>query len=167
MESSNQDIPKETNVRQQLEDELEIRRLLERYMRFDDDWNLSRMVSVFERDAMYRVMGKEIVGTDAIRTFLAGNGMSDDLPNWRQPGMLMSPPWTTHILSNPIIEFEDDDTALVESDFTVVERDEAGHAVIPLAGRYRDKIVRQADGRWLIRERTGVSMRRRTKKFGT
>jgi 3-phenylpropionate/cinnamic acid dioxygenase small subunit len=150
------------------DDEYDIRRLLEHYMRYDDDRNLSGMLSVFEPDAMYRVMGQEFVGHDAIDAFLGGNGMTKDFASWREPDQLMRPPVSTHILSNPVIEFIDADTAAVESDFTVVERDEAGHAAIVLAGRYRDTVARQPDGRWLFRERTGVSMRRRDKKtFGT
>ena len=134
-------------------------------MRYDDDRNLTGMLSVFEPGAVYRVMGQEFVGHDAIDAFLAGNGMTKGLPSSREPGELMRPPVSTHILANPVIEFDDDDTTAVESDFTVIERDEAGHAVIVLAGRYRDTVARQSDGRWLIRERTGVSMRRRDKKF--
>ncbi len=147
------------------DDEFDIRRILEHYMRYDDDRNLAGMLSVFEPGAMYRVMGQEFVGHDAIDAFLGGNGMTKDFPSWREPGQLMRPPVSTHILSNPVIEFNDDNTAAVESDFTVIERDEAGHAVIVISGRYRDTVARQDDGQWLIRERTGVSMRRRDKKF--
>ena len=148
------------------DDEFDIRQLLERYMRYDDDLNLSGMLTVFESNAVYRVMGAEHVGLPAIAKFLREHGMHQDRPRLaRSPGRLMEPPLRTHISSNPIVEFIDDDTAAVESDFTVVERDELGHALIVLAGRYRDIVARQVDGRWLFRDRTGVSMVRRSKKF--
>ena len=91
--------------------------------------------------------------------------MTKDLPNWREPGQLMHPRVSTHILGNPVIGVDYEDTGAVESDFTVIERDEPGHAVIVLAGRYRNIVVRQVDGQWLIREGAGVSMRRRDKKL--
>ncbi|TPG36637.1 nuclear transport factor 2 family protein [Mycolicibacterium hodleri] len=154
-----------TLVQVRRDDEFDIRRLLEHYMRYDDDLDLSGMLTVFESDAVYRVMGGEHVGLSAIEKFLRDHGMTKDRPSWRDPGRLMDPPLRTHISSNPVIEFVDDDTAAVESDFTVIERDENGHALVVLAGRYRDVVARQADGRWLFRDRTGVSMQRRSAKF--
>jgi len=41
----------------------------------------------------------------------------------------------------------------------VLERDEAGKAKIVLVARYRDRL-RRRDGRWVITNRTGVSIAR-------
>jgi ketosteroid isomerase-like protein len=154
----------EIEVDRQTQDEAGIRRTLERYMRADDDRSLDGMVSCFAPDAVYRVMGREFQGHDGIRAFLGGSGFEDGLPRWSDPGQLMKPPMSTHVLSNPVMEI-DGDSAAVESDFSVFERDEAGHGVIVLLGRYRDRFERQADGRWLIIDRTGVSMARRTEEW--
>lgn len=143
-------------------DEHLIRRVLERYMRANDDRSLEAILACFEETALYRVRGGEYHGHEAIRSFLATIGFQEGQPHWTEPGRLMDPPRMTHILSNPVIDI-DGDEATAESDFTVVERDEEGHATFKLLGRYRDRLRRQADGTWLIAERTGVSLGRRNR----
>jgi hypothetical protein len=54
----------------------------------------------------------------------------------------------------------DGDSATSELDFQVVRRDAEGQAVTALIGRYRDRLRRRADGRWVITNRTAVSVAR-------
>jgi hypothetical protein len=61
--------------------------------------------------------------------------------------------------SNPVIEIQGD-TATAETDMVVLNRDESGRARITLVARYRDRLRRAEDGRWLITNRTGVSIAR-------
>jgi 3-phenylpropionate/cinnamic acid dioxygenase small subunit len=139
-------------------DKLAIREVLERYMRYNDDGALDRIVELFDADARYQVVGRVLRGHDEIRAFLAGNGFADGRPQWTDPGELLKQPRSMHVSSNPIIDV-DGDQATAESEFLVLQRDEQGHARITLAGRYRDRL-RKIEGRWLITTRTGVSLAR-------
>jgi hypothetical protein len=143
------------------QDELAIRRLLEQYMRFNDDRALDRLVSLFAPDAVYRVGGGEHVGHEGMRKFLGSVGFKDGQPRWTDDGQLMVMPRSMHIMSNPIIEI-DGDTATSELEFIVMGREENGRAKISLIGRYRDRLRKYPDKGWLITERTGVSIAKAT-----
>ena len=156
-------------------DKLAIREVLERYMRYNDDGALDRIVELFDADARYQVVGKVMRGHDEIRAFLSGSGLIgsglsgsglsgsgfvDGRPHWTDAGELLKQPRSMHLSSNPVVDFLDDGTAAVESEFVVVRRDERGHPVISLVGRYRDRFRKDEHGRWLITNRTGVSLAR-------
>jgi 3-phenylpropionate/cinnamic acid dioxygenase small subunit len=142
-----------------LHDEVLVRRTLERYMRFNDDKDLDRVLTLFAPDAVYRVGGGEFVGHDEIADFLGGVGFRSGRRPWTDDDQLMVMPRTTHVLSNPVVDVEGD-RAVAESDFVVYDRDEAGHARVTLIGRYRDHLARRPDGTWVFTERTGVSLAR-------
>jgi ketosteroid isomerase-like protein len=138
-------------------DKLDIREVLERYMRYNDDRAADEIAELFDEDARFQIMGRVIAGRDAIREVFVGEGPS--LPDWTAPGQLFVQPGSVHVSSNPVIVV-DGDTASAESDFLVVERDEDGRARPVLVGRYRDRLRRLEDGRWVIATRTGVSVAR-------
>lgn len=140
----------------ELLEKLAIREVLERYMRWNDDGMAERIAELFAEDAIFQVMGRQIVGRDAIRDFFR-RGRDSDPPSWTEPGMLLVQPGSLHLSSNPVIDV-DGDTATVESDFHVVGRDENGHPKTLLLGRYRDRFRRLPDGRWVIAIRVGVSV---------
>jgi len=137
-------------------DKLEIREVLERYMRYNDDLAADRLAELFDEDARFQVMGQVHVGREAIRTFFARTGAN--APQWHEPGELFRQPGSVHISSNPVIDV-DGATATAESDFLVVRRDQDGRAKSVLVGRYRDRLRKLDDGRWVIYTRTGVSAR--------
>jgi hypothetical protein len=139
------------------EDELFIRRMLEQYMRFNDDRALDRLLSLFAPDAIYRVAGGEYVGHEAMRGFLSTAGFRDTQPHWTDDDQLMVMPRSMHLMTNPIIEI-DGDRATSECEFVVMVRDATGHPKVSLIGRYRDRLRRDADAGWLFTERTGVSI---------
>jgi ketosteroid isomerase-like protein len=142
-------------------DELAIRRVMERYMRHNDDRDLDRILTVFAEDATFRVGGVASVGHQAIGEFLRGVGYESGRAAWTDGDeRLWVMPRSAHVMSNPVIDV-DGDVASAEADFVVIERDEQGHAQIVLVGRYRDRFRRLADGRWVIADRVGVSMARR------
>ena len=128
-----------------LEDELLIRRTMERYMRYNDDRALDRVVSLFTADAVYRVVGEEHVGHEAIRAFLGARGFEDDRPEWTEPDQLMVMPRSTHVMSNPVIEVHGDD-ATAESDFVVIARTRGSHAH-PVDRPVPRPVAPQHDGR--------------------
>lgn len=137
-------------------DKLEIREVIERYMRFNDDRAAERIVELFHEDVRFQVMGRVFAGREAVRTMFTGAG--SDAPPWTAPGQLLKQPGSVHVSSNPVIDV-DGDTATAETDFLVVNRGDDGRAKATLVGRYRDEF-RRVDGRWLIYTRTGVSVAR-------
>jgi ketosteroid isomerase-like protein len=136
---------------------LEIREVIERYMRLNDDRDADHIVELFAPDARLQVGGRAFVGHAEIRALYEGQG--PPLPNWTRPGELLKQPASSHLSSNPIIEI-DGDTATAETDFLVVRRNAEGRASCWLSGRYRDRFRRTDDGQWLISVRTGVSLAR-------
>ena len=139
-------------------DKLAIREVLERYMRHNDDGAADRIAELFDEDAVLQVVGRHIVGRAAIRELYRGD-RDQDPPPWTDPGELLKQPASVHVSSNPVIEV-DGDTATSELDFLVVRRNEHGAAVNALVGRYRDRLRRLDDGRWVITSRVGVSVAR-------
>ena len=137
-------------------DKLEIRDVLERYMRYNDDRAADKIAELFHEDARFQVMGRVQSGREAVRAVFVGAG--SELPSWTAPGGLLKQPGSVHISSNPVIDV-DGDSATAETDFLVVDRGEDGRAKPVLVGRYRDEF-RRVDGRWLIYTRTGVSVAR-------
>jgi hypothetical protein len=143
-------------IPQDVLDKLAIRELLERYMRHNDDGNVDDLVELFATDATMQVMGRTYKGHTEIRSLFATSAESTRQP-WTEPGQLHRQPRSLHISSNPVIEIKGD-SATAETDFLVVTRNEAGKAAINLAGRYRDRLQRDAQGHWLISTRTAVSV---------
>ena len=137
-------------------DKLEIREIIERYMRYNDDRAAENIAELFHEDVRFQVMGRVVSGREAVRAVFVGAG--PELPSWTTPGGLLAQPGSVHISSNPVIEV-DGDTATAETDFLGVNRGEDGRAKPNLVGRYRDEF-RRVDGRWLIYTRTGVSVAR-------
>ncbi len=59
-----------------------------------------------------------------------------------------------HIISSPRVELEGD-RATAEVMWTVVQRGADGRPVVPMIGRHKDELVREADGAWRFRLRRG------------
>jgi hypothetical protein len=102
-------------------DKLAIREVLERYMRFNDDRAADRIAELFDENAIFQVVGRLVVGRDAIREFFGG---ADEQPKpWTERGELLKQPPSVHLSANPVIDV-DGDTATSELDFLVVGRGE-------------------------------------------
>lgn len=145
--------------RDELLERLAVREVLERYMRANDDGDLDRMLELFDDDAVLQVVGRVARGHDELRTFFASGGFTEHKPRWTDTGGLFLQPRSAHISSNPVIDI-DGATATSESEFVVIGRDERGRAKVQLVGRYRDRLRRRPDGRWVFTSRTGVSVAR-------
>jgi hypothetical protein len=137
---------------------LEIRELLEQFMRFVDDADGTRLVELFDQDAVLQLSGTVYSGREELAALFSASEAPERL-RWTEPGELLKQPGSLHISSNPLIEV-DGNSAQAETDFFVIKRDETGRARISLAGRYRDRLSRNEDGRWVITNRTGVSVAR-------
>jgi hypothetical protein len=136
-------------------DKLAIREVVERSMRYLDDQAGDRLADLFDADAVFQAAGTVFAGREAIRTMF---GATERRP-WTAPGELLRQPAAAHRGSNPIIDVHSD-SATAETDLLVVARDDAGQAKIKLVARYRDRLRRGEEGRWLITNRTGVSVAR-------
>lgn len=141
------------------EEEYAIRRVLERYMRYNDDGDLEGMLSLFAPDAVYRVLGREMVGHDAIAAFLGELGFLPGAGRWTDPGQENRQPRSMHLISNPVVDV-DGDVAVAESDFVTLRRNADGDAELGLVGRYRDRLRKGTDGEWRFTERGGVALQR-------
>jgi len=135
-------------------DKLAIRELIERGMRYVDDQDGKRLAELFDDDGVMQLAGM-VFDRAAIKSI----GLPERPASWMEPGELLKQPAGTHFSSNPVIEV-DGDTATAETDLVVLSRDESGRARITLIARYRDRLRRTGDGRWLITNRTGVSIAR-------
>jgi hypothetical protein len=135
-------------------DKLAIRELIERGMRYIDDQAGPRLAELFADDGVMQLAGI-VMDREGIKAIGGGTVRSE----WTKPGELLKQPGGTHLSSNPVIEIQGD-TATAETDMVVLNRDESGRARITLVARYRDRLRRAEDGRWLITNRTGVSIAR-------
>jgi SnoaL-like domain len=138
-------------------DKLDVRDVLERYMRHNDDRAADKLVALLDEDVRFQVLGRVHVGRDAVRELISSEPA--DPPHWTEPGERLRQPGSTHVASNPVIEI-DGDSATAETDFVVLRRDENGRAKVSLLGRYRDRLRRRDDGQWVITTRTAVSVAR-------
>jgi uncharacterized protein (TIGR02246 family) len=134
-------------------DKLEIRELIERSVRLIDDQDGARFAELFEEDGVMQLAGTIFSGRNALRSMFPGAALRP----WSEPGELLKQPASMHVIANPVIEVEEN-SAYAESDMITLKRDESGRAKIALLARYRDRLRRGPEGRWLISSRTGVSI---------
>ena len=137
-------------------DKLEIREIIERSVRYIDDRAGDRFAELFDEDGVMQLSGTVFEGRAALRGMLQRVTPSR---RWTEPAELLKQPASTHLTSNPVIDV-DGDAATAETDMVTLIRDENGRAKIALVARYRDRLRRAEGDRWLITNRTGVSIAR-------
>jgi uncharacterized protein (TIGR02246 family) len=135
-------------------DKLEIREIIERSVRYIDDQDGTAFADLFEEDGVMQLSGTVFAGRQALRDMFRGVAAR---PAWTEPGELLKQPGNMHLTTNPVIDV-DGDAATAETDMVTLRRDQDGRAKITLLARYRDRLRRADDGRWLISSRTGVSL---------
>jgi ketosteroid isomerase-like protein len=136
-------------------DRLEIRDVIERYMRYNDDGDAERLISLFHEDATFQTSGQTHQGRDAIAAQFQAAFSSTTPGRWTDEGNLFVQPRSLHIGSNPVIDL-DGDRATAETDFQVVFRNAEGRSALSVIGRFRDRMRRSDDGAWRIECRTIV-----------
>jgi len=135
-------------------DKLEIREMIERSVRLIDDQDGASFAELFADDGVLQLAGTVFAGRDALRSLFRGGETGR---RWTEPGRLLVQPGTMHVTTNPVIDV-DGDSATAETDMITLKRDDDGRAKITLLARYRDRLRRADDGRWLFTSRTGVSV---------
>ncbi|MBP16770.1 MAG: DUF4440 domain-containing protein [Acidimicrobiaceae bacterium] len=111
-----------------------IRATLARYCQYLDDGRFDDWMNLFTEDCEFRVMGRHLVGRDALRGFIEP-AQTEDMRG-------------RHLISEPLMEI-DGDHAKVTTDYAFVGRDLA----VQSSGRYHDILVCDDDGEWRFLER--------------
>ena len=127
---------------ERLEDEREILRTLHAYAHAIDYGDVEGWLDCFTEDASFRVRGLlryEVRGRDALRELVSRHTHAPEA-------------WHKHVMVEPYVDVSGDG-ATCRSFFTVL-RDDGGVPVLGGFGRYLDRLVREADGRWRFDERT-------------
>lgn len=117
-----------------------IRDLLHRYAFFIDDGRGDEFEELFTEDAAFNALDMRLRGRVAIRKRLVG-------PSGRL---------RKHLPFPAVIEIRSPTEARAWSDFIMVrlpDPDDPGRGEIYQMGRYHDRLVKEADGRWRFAER--------------
>lgn len=124
-----------------LEHERGVVRTLHAYAHAIDYGDEVGWVDCFAEDGVFDVRGR-------IQTFVRGR---DELQRFIARHSRAPAAWHKHFMVEPLVVLEDG-VATCSSYFTVL-RDQGGVPVVGVFGRYLDRLVPEADGRWRFAER--------------
>jgi ketosteroid isomerase-like protein len=133
----------------QLADRTAIHEVMQKYVWSVDSLDADGYVSVFTGDAVIDSNGSLVEGHAAIRGVVTGLAARQEANRaaGRPPGNLY------HVISNETISFQSDTEATYQSYWQTMRRNDEGRYIAGGFGRSEDRLVKQADGRWLIRYR--------------
>lgn len=133
----------------QLADRTAIHEVMKKYVWSVDSLDADGYVSVFTEDAVIDSNGSLVEGHEAIRGVVTGLQARQEANReaGRPPGNLY------HVISNETISFRSDTEAVYQSYWQTMRRNEEGRYTTGGFGRSEDQLVKQADGRWLIKYR--------------
>ena len=123
-----------------LEDERAILGALQAYGHAIDYGDEERYLDLWTDDAAFDARGR--VQGDVTRVVRGREALADFAKRFSRP----PEGWHKHVVIEPLIEVEGD-VASATSYFAVL-RDEGSQPILWVFGRYRDTLVRCADGRW-------------------
>ena len=113
----------------------------------------AKWLDCFTKDAVYKVQAFGVVLPEAlIKQPPTGMKGRDALAKYITRHTKAPESWHKHCLVEPIMQFEGDNEASVESYFARLDEDQNGPYVLAF-GRYRDKMVKAPDGKWRFKER--------------
>ncbi len=121
-----------------MSDEEGVRRTLALYCQLCDDGRFDEWADLYTENATFSVLGRTHEGQAAIKGFI------EKAQGPEQRGK--------HVCANPLIDV-DGDTATAVTDYVFVARADGGSLAITSAGRYHDRLLRGADGRWRFTQR--------------
>jgi uncharacterized protein (TIGR02246 family) len=123
-----------------MNDHSSVLRTLALYCQLCDDGRFDEWAELYTDDAVFIVGGRRHEGRAAIKAFIEAG----------QPPERRG----KHVCANPLVDVDaDGTTARASTDYVFVARAADGSLAITSAGRYHDRLVRSADGRWRFAER--------------
>jgi len=139
----------EAEAQRQLVDRSAILDTMHKYIWTVDSLDADGYVSVFTDDAVIEQPGSSTKGHEAIRRVVTGmaSRQAENRAAGKPAGALY------HVVSNERITFQTATKATYFSYWQTLRRNEDGRYVTGGFGRSEDHLVRQKDGRWLIRLR--------------
>ncbi len=146
-----QDLEKRLKV---LEDERAILRTMYEYAHAIDYGLKEQFAELFTEDANYQVLMRGVPVPDLAGVPHGTQGINgrDQILQYVRGHTNAPNKWHKHFMVEPVIRFEGEDAASVQSYFARLDEDEKG-AYISAFGRYRDQMVRNTDGRWRFKQR--------------
>jgi uncharacterized protein (TIGR02246 family) len=138
-----------TDELRRLADRAAIHEVMQKYVWSVDSLDADGYASVFTEDAVIDSNGNLSQGHEAIRGVVTGllARQAANREAGRPPGNLY------HVISNETIAFQSDTEATYQSYWQTMRRNEEGRYIAGGFGRSEDHLVKQGDGRWLIRHR--------------
>jgi hypothetical protein len=132
-----------------LADRAAIEEVMHRYIWTVDSLDADGYVSVFTEDAVIEQPNSIEKGREAIRRVVTGmlERQAANRAAGKPPGALY------HVVSNESITFQSATEATYRSYWQTMRRNDEGRYVTGGFGRSEDHLVKQKDGRWLIRHR--------------
>ena len=139
----------EPDVQRELADRTAIMDTMHKYIWTVDSLDADGYVSVFTADAVIEQPGSTTKGHEAIRQVVTGmaSRQAANRAAGKPAGALY------HVVSNERITFQSATEATYFSYWQTMRKNDEGRYVTGGFGRSEDHLVRQKDGRWLIRLR--------------
>lgn len=139
----------EADAPRELADRNAIMDTMHKYIWTVDSLDADGYVSVFTEDAVIEQPGSSTKGHEAIRRVVTGmaSRQAANRAAGKAPGALY------HVVSNERITFQSATEATYYSYWQTMRKNEDGRYVTGGFGRSEDHLVKQKDGRWLIRVR--------------
>jgi len=133
----------------QLADRAAIEEVMQKYIWSVDSLDADGYVSVFTEDAVIEQPNSIEKGRDAIRKVVTGlqERQAANRAAGKPPGNLY------HVISNERISFQSPTEATYQSYWQTMRKGDDGRYVAGGFGRSEDHLVRQPDGKWLIKYR--------------
>jgi len=141
--------PAQPDGLRQLADRAAIEEVMQKYIWSVDSLDADGYVSVFTEDAVIEQPNSTEKGREAIRKVVTGlqERQAANRAAGKPPGNLY------HVISNERISFQSATEATYQSYWQTMRRGEDGRYVAGGFGSSEDHLVRQRDGRWLIKYR--------------
>jgi len=128
-------------------DELRVRGVLERYCALLDAGEIDELLTLFDDDCTFAMMGRTYEGKAAFATVWDRVTPTERLT-------------VQHALFNPIVSI-DGDRATSVSGWAMLDRGgEGGRVRIAMTGRYHDALQRCSDGKWRFTSRRAETLAR-------
>jgi uncharacterized protein (TIGR02246 family) len=142
-------VAQESAAQRQLADRAAIEEVMQKYIWSVDSLDADGYVSVFTEDAVIEQPNAVEKGRDAIRGVVTGllARQAANRAAGKPPGNLY------HVISNERISFQSATEATYQSYWQTMRKGEDGRYTAGGFGRSEDHLVRQSDGRWLIKYR--------------